>query len=68
MHPDQVPLHNIQFNATYTCRIGMTAGDPPTSSCVIASSRNLTGGEHTVRATRWVIVNYTQVSDTCSTL
>lgn len=49
------PAHDIQFNATYTCR--GESGIPPTSSYIISSTRNLTGGEHTVRATRWVIVN-----------
>ena len=44
----------IQFNANYTCRI-----DPgtETASYNISYSRNLTGGEHTVRATKWVIIN-----------
>ena len=46
----------IQFNASYTCRI-----DPGTNitSYPLSNSRNLTGGEHTVRATKWVIVNKT---------
>lgn len=51
------PTHNIQYNATYTCRNTTAAAYPPTISYSIASTRNLTGGEHTVRATRWVIVN-----------
>jgi hypothetical protein len=44
----------IQFTANYTCRI-----DPGTeiASYNISNSRNLTGGEHTVKATKWVIVN-----------
>ena len=44
----------IQFNASYTCRI-----EPGTNitSFQISNSRNLTGGEHTVRATKWVIIN-----------
>jgi hypothetical protein len=54
------PTHNIQFNATYTCR--RESGNPPTMSYVLSSTRNLTGGEHTVRATRWVIV-HKQVCD-----
>lgn len=51
------PRHDIQFNATYTCR-NTASGDPPAISCTIGSTRNLTGGEHTVRATRWVLVDY----------
>jgi hypothetical protein len=49
----------IQFNASYTCRI-----DPGTGieSHFISNSRNLTGGEHTVRATKWVIVSNQTVS------
>jgi hypothetical protein len=48
------PIHDIQFNATYICR-----KDPENSITIypLASSRNLTGGEHTVRATKWVIVD-----------
>ena len=45
----------IQFNASYTCRnntITMQLKPIPFSY-----SRNMTGGEHTVRATKWVIVN-----------
>jgi len=44
----------IQFNATYTCRDTTTNN---ITSYPISYSRNLTGGEHTVRATKWVIVN-----------
>jgi hypothetical protein len=51
------PTHTIQYNATYTCRNTTADADPPTISCVIASTRNLTAGEHTVRATRWVLVD-----------
>ena len=47
------PIHDVQFNATYTCR----NSDNTTAMYPLTSSRNLTGGEHTVRATRWVIVN-----------
>jgi hypothetical protein len=46
----------IQFTASYTCR--NTTNDK-TESYPISYSRNLTGGEHTVRATKWVIVNKT---------
>jgi len=44
----------IQFTANYTCRI-----DPGTdiASYNLSYSRNLTGGEHTVKATKWVIIN-----------
>jgi hypothetical protein len=47
------PVHEIQFNATYTCR----NLDDSMENVPIISTRNLTGGEHTVRATKWVIVN-----------
>jgi hypothetical protein len=47
------PIHDIQFNASYTCR----NSDNSTKNIPIISSRNLTGGEHTVRATKLVIVN-----------
>jgi len=43
----------IQFNATYTCRDA--ANDIFTYP--ISHSRALTGGEHTVRATKWVIAD-----------
>jgi len=42
----------IQFNASYSCRNQNTTAIFP-----LSYSRNLTGGEHTVRATKWVIVN-----------
>ena len=44
----------IQFTANYTCRTDPTND---IESYPISYSRNLTGGEHTVRATKWVIVN-----------
>jgi len=44
----------IQFNASYTCR---DLSNNVISTTPISYSRNLTGGEHTVRATKWVIVN-----------
>jgi len=50
----------IQFTANYTCR----NQDNSTSSYPISWSRNLTGGEHTVRATKWVIVNKKVCGDT----
>jgi hypothetical protein len=48
----------IQFNASYTCR-NITDNKPETYP--LSYSRNLTGGEHTVRATKWVIVNKTDI-------
>jgi hypothetical protein len=45
----------IQYTASYTCRI-----DPGTeivSNNSLSHSRNLTGGEHAVRVTKWVTVN-----------
>ena len=47
------PKHDIQFNATYTCR----NGDNTSSMNNLAASRNFTGGEHSVKATKWVIIN-----------
>jgi hypothetical protein len=47
------PKHDIQYSASYTCR----NSDNSTTSTPISYSRNLTGGEHTVRATKWVIIN-----------
>ena len=44
----------IQFYANYTCR---DTDNNVNSSNAISYSRNLTGGEHTVRATKWVVVN-----------
>jgi hypothetical protein len=44
----------IQFNASYSCR------DTTNNKSLyypISNSRNLTGGEHTVKATKWVIVD-----------
>jgi hypothetical protein len=46
----------IQFDASYSCR-NMTNDDNAIESYPVSKSRNLTGGEHTVRATKWVIVN-----------
>jgi hypothetical protein len=44
----------IQFNASYTCR---NITNNATETYPFSYSRNMTGGEHTVRATKWVIVN-----------
>jgi hypothetical protein len=55
----------IQFNANYTCRV--QNNNPILNNTIesypISYSRNLTGGEHTVRATKWVIMN----TDVCGT-
>jgi hypothetical protein len=44
----------IQYTASYTCR---NAPDNSVKSVPIAYSRNVSGGEHTIRATKWVVVN-----------
>lgn len=46
------PKHDIQFSANYTYEADATIMSSP-----INSSRNLTGGEHAIRATKWVTVN-----------
>ena len=56
------PKHDIQFSANYTCRIYDT---PEIDSIFINSSRTLTGGEHSVRATRWVLVDGTMLPSQC---
>jgi hypothetical protein len=48
------PKHDIQFSASYTYESPV---DATIMSAPINASRNLTGGEHVVRATKWVIVN-----------
>jgi hypothetical protein len=45
--------NTIHYNATFSCR----KDDNSTANNPISYSRNLTGGEHTVRATKWVIVD-----------
>jgi hypothetical protein len=45
----------IQFTANYTCWDTNTNSSNPNNP--ISYSRNLTGGEHTVRATKWVIID-----------
>jgi len=47
----------IQFNASFTCRNTTASANNKTETYQISNSRNLTGGEHTVRATKWVIVS-----------
>jgi hypothetical protein len=49
----QEPDRFIQYTASYSYRYGVDS----VNSTFITSSRNLTGGEHTVRATKWVVVN-----------
>lgn len=46
------PKHDIQFSASYTYASGADVVSVP-----INATRNLTGGEHTVRVTKWVLVN-----------
>jgi hypothetical protein len=45
---------HIQYTASYSYR---NTTDNSVSSALINSSRNLSGGEHAVRATKWVVVN-----------
>jgi hypothetical protein len=45
----------IQFTANYTCWNMTTNTVNPNNP--ISYSRNLTGGEHTVRATKWMIID-----------
>jgi len=52
------PEHDIQFSASYSCRDKTTNN---ITSSPLSYSRNLTGGEHTVRATKWVIVDKTDI-------
>jgi len=47
------PGHDIQFNASYSCR----DSSDNIQSVQMVNSRNLTGGEHAVRSTKWVIVD-----------
>jgi hypothetical protein len=42
----------IQFNASVTCQ-----DNDVTKTIPVSYSRNMTGGEHAVRATKWVMVN-----------
>jgi len=48
------PIHDIQYSASYSCRDSTTNN---VTSYPLSYSRNLTGGEHSVKATKWVIVN-----------
>ena len=47
------PGHDIQFNASYSCR----DSSDNIRTVQMINSRNLTGGEHAVRVTKWIIVN-----------
>ena len=51
------PKQDIQFVANYTCRIDNSDSTIPPLQPLSSSSRSLTGGEHPVRVTKWVIVN-----------
>jgi hypothetical protein len=51
--PDHI---NFQANYTYNNR-GAVPPQDPIESNYFTASRKLTGGEHAVRATKWVIVN-----------
>jgi len=44
---------DIQFNASYSCR----NSDDSIKTVPFSATRNLTGGEHPVRVTKWVIVD-----------
>ena len=48
------PTHDIKYTASYSCR-NLTTNN--VTSYPLSYNRILTGGEHTVRATKWVIVN-----------
>jgi hypothetical protein len=47
---------HIQYTANYSYR-DISALDNPVNSVFLSASRNLSGGEHAVRATKWVVVN-----------
>lgn len=49
--PNSGPDH-IQYTASYSYRDGADV-----KQTLITTSRNLSGGEHAVRATKWVVVN-----------
>jgi hypothetical protein len=59
----------IQFTANYTCRYDsvIPLDNNKILSYPISYSRNLTGGEHTVRATKWVMANKGG-TDLCGTI
>jgi len=49
-------MDSIQFTANYACR-QLDPGTELDSNNLISLSRNMTGGEHAVRVTKWVIVD-----------
>jgi hypothetical protein len=50
------PTREIQFIAKYTCRQSNT-GDVFSDNLISSSGRDLTGTEHPVRVTKWVIAD-----------
>jgi len=56
---------DIQFTASYTCRNTSPAANNAMETIPISYSRNITGGEHTVRATKWMIMDETTVPPIC---
>ena len=50
------PKQDIQFVANYTCR-DYNSNNISSLQPLSSSSRNLVGGEHPVRVTKWVIIN-----------
>jgi len=62
--------NTIQYNATFTCRYcsGSVCNINDNTLVInqISSSRNLTGGEHPVRATKWVIVDPPDTAPICN--
>ena len=56
---------DIQFTASYTCRNTSPAANNAMETIPISYTRNITGGEHTVRATKWMIMDKTEVSPSC---
>ena len=56
---------DIQFTSSYTCRNSSPAANNAMETIPISYSRNITGGEHTVRATKWMIMDETSVSPIC---
>ena len=59
------PKSDIQFTASYTCRNTSPAANNAMETIPISYSRNITGGEHTVRATKWMIMDETTVPPIC---
>jgi len=59
---------DIQFAASYTCRNSSPSGKDAMETVPVSYSRNITGGEHTVRATKWIIMDETKVSPICGSV